>query len=151
MKEETMCNFHYKPNDDQHSIELHGNKSTDQFHAICLDCNVYLQVQGSEVEAQAAKANHESIFRGLSQLEVFSKFLPRCACYTEHLDSLADDELDAEIDTAYEIEEFIETRIAGGVLLEVLAAEILEMELMDDPTQLKNAKQIYQEALEALI
>jgi len=145
-----MCNFHYMPIDGQHAIEVHGDTSTDVFHSICLDCNVYLLVQGSEVEAQAAKANHESFFQGLSQLEVFSKFMPRCACYTEHLDTLGNDELDAEIDLAFEIEEFIENRLADGVLAEVLAAELLEMELLDDPTKLKHAKEIYEEALVTL-
>lgn len=139
-----MCNYFFKPLYEQHKVEVHGNKETDRFHAVCMDCNVYLLVTGTEAEALEVKANHFAIFESLEKLEPFSKFMPRCACYSEYLNSLDEAELDAEIDLAYEIEEFIQVRMNGGIEEEVVAASMLEVELFLDPTLLKEAKGIYQ-------
>lgn len=82
-----MCNF-FKPHYEQHQVEVYGNKETDRFHTVCMDCNVYLLATGAEAEAVEAKVMHFAILASLEMLEPFTKFMPRCARYSEYLDSL---------------------------------------------------------------
>ena len=137
-----MCDYYYKPLD-HHSVEVHGNKEANKFHAICLDCNVYLLIQGTEEDAQNAKVRHDSVFQELAAMEPFNKFMPRCACYSDYLDTLDETGLDAEIELSCEVEEFIEARKSDGITEEVHAATMLEVELALNPTSLKDAKEIY--------
>jgi len=150
-KKLTMCNYFFKPLDNQHAIEVHGHKETNNFHAICLDCNVYLLPQGTEEQALEAKAKHVATFQDLAELEPFSMFMPRCACYSEYLGTLDEPELDAQIDLAYDIEEFIFTRMSEGTWAEQKAALLLEGELLRNPTSLKDAKAFYMDELYKLI
>jgi len=150
-KEETMCNYVFKPFDDDHKIEVHGSDATKMFHAVCFDCNLTLCSQVSEVKAKEAKAHHRSIFQSLGKLEPYMKFFPRCACFTEYLDTLGEDELDATLELAFEIEDLIESRMTDGIREEAVAAAMLESELLLEPTLLKRAKNIYVEELHKLL
>jgi len=121
-----MCQYYYLPQTRSHQVDVHSNPGEDTFHVVCMDCNVVICWEEDSDTAYYAAYEHTAFFDELRSMDAFSKFMPRCECYGSYMATLNDAQIDAEVERAIALENYVEEAAFEAEPEEFI--EVLKME-----------------------